>query len=98
MDFTSDIMDRQTLTSEELALFISKLFSVYAKTEDDRKMGEQLVKNAYTSVFWTLVHTARYAHHNNWCVGVGLASNPMAYYLKYVVCGDTSDTSSEDSD
>ena len=98
MELTSDIMNRQTLTSDELALFISKLFSVYAKTEDDRKLGEQLVKNAYESVFWALVHTARHAHHRNWYMAVGLASDPMAYYLKYVLCADTSDTSSEDSE
>lgn len=85
MELTSDIMNRQILTSAELEQFITKLFSVYAKTDEEKKVGEQFIKNAYHSVFWTLVHTARYAYFNNWCLPVGLASDPFEYYRKYVL-------------
>lgn len=84
MELTSDIMQRPILTAEELELFIKKLWSVYAETEDEKKTGQEYCKTAYKSVFWTMIWVQMFVSARpKWNIAVGLASDPMAYYLKY---------------
>jgi hypothetical protein len=73
------------ITSEFLVKIIERLWSVYAKNNDDLKLMDVFIEQAQNGeIFWIFHKVIRHCEFYKWNILVGLAKEPKEYYQKYI--------------
>jgi hypothetical protein len=69
------------IDSDFLVKLIDRLWCVYAKTNDEKRLGEVFREQAQSGeIFWTFHKVIRHCEFFKWNILVGLAKNPKEYY------------------
>ena len=73
------------ITSDFLVKIIDRLWSVYAKTNDEKRLGEVFREQAQSGeIFWIFHKVIRHCEFFKWDIVVGLAKEPKEYFDKWI--------------
>jgi hypothetical protein len=73
------------IDSDFLVKLIERLWSVYAKNNDDLKLMDVFIEQAKSGeIFWTFHKVIRHCEFFKWNILVGLSKNPKEYYEKCI--------------